>query len=78
MSDFWIRTIQLTVFAAVGCSSIYFEQSTGYEISPFIIAAWSFMAAYAATLGMVKISDLRSRKRGAATLGSKKRTDVTL
>lgn len=56
-----MRAAQLTIFTAVMCGSIYFEQSTGYDINGYIIGAWSFMAAYGFTLAYVYLSDRRVR-----------------
>lgn len=61
MSEFLIKTAQLTLAASVMCAAIYFQQSTGYDINPGIVGAWSFMAAYGATLLTVRLIDRRVR-----------------
>lgn len=63
MSQTALRIIQLAVVLVVGFSAIYFQQSTGYEINGFIIAAWCFMAAYGVTVGIMKLTEWRDRRR---------------
>lgn len=55
------------------CAAIYFQQSTGYEINPGIVGAWSFMAAYGATYAVVLLIDRRVRLgRSLPRFGRKK------
>lgn len=61
ISQFWVRTAQFAIAAAVTMGCIYFQETTGYKINPYIIGAWSFMAAYGATLLAVRLSDRRIR-----------------
>ncbi len=79
ISNFWMRVIQIAIFATVGCASIYFEQSSGYHINPMIIGAWSFMASYGFTLAYVNLLERRVRTgRVLPRLGRKGRPDTTL
>lgn len=63
MSQTALRVVQIAVVLVVGFSAIYFQQSTGYEINGFIIAAWCFMAAYGVTIGITKLAEWRDRRR---------------
>lgn len=63
MSQTALRLVQIAVVIVVGFSAIYFQQSTGYQINGFIIAAWCFMAAYGVTIVIVKLTQWRDRRR---------------
>ncbi len=79
ISQGWMRVIQVLIFAVVGFTSIYFEQSTGYHINPMIIGAWAFMASYGFTLAYVNLSTRYVRTgRILPRLGRKKRPDPSL
>lgn len=59
--QFLIQIGQLAVAMAVTCGAIYFQQSTGYDINPYIIGAWGFMAAYGVTWLVITLLDRRVR-----------------
>ncbi len=61
MTDFIVRAGQITIFVAVMFGCIYFEQSTGYHLNPWLIGVWSFMAAYGATALATYLLDRRVR-----------------
>ena len=63
MSQPALRIVQIVVVLVVGFSAIYFQQSTGYQINGFIVAAWCFMAAYGVTMGIYKLAEWRDRRR---------------
>lgn len=64
MTQFLIQVAQLSVAIAVTFAAIYFQQSTGYDLNPYVVGAWGFMAAYGATYLWVYLADRRVRSRG--------------
>lgn len=76
MSDFLVKLGQFLIAAIVGCAAMWFQQAYNYPINGYIVAAWAFMAAYGATLGIVRLLDWRAgRARG---LGVQQRTHKSI
>lgn len=69
LERFPFRTMQFAIALAVGSGAIYFSETNDYPINPMIIGAWSFMAAYGATLGIVRLADWQSRRIDVARRG---------
>jgi hypothetical protein len=63
VTEFLIKLGQFSIAAVVGCSAMWFQQAYHYPINPYIVAAWAFMAAYGATLGIVRLLDWRVKAR---------------
>lgn len=54
-----VGIFQLSVAFAAGCAAIYYQKKTGDKLNPWIVGAWCFMAAFAATHIAVKLVDAR-------------------
>lgn len=61
MSQIWLKVVQVTLFIGVMFGSIWVSRVTEYPINPYIIGAWSFMAAYGFTLAYDNLSNERVR-----------------
>lgn len=61
MSQFWLKVTQVTLFLATMFGSIWVSRVTEYPINPYIIGAWSFIAAYGFTLAYHNLSNRRVR-----------------
>lgn len=69
LDRFPFRTMQVTLSLVVGFGAIYFSETNNYPINPALIGVWSFLAAYGATLGLIRASEWltarKSRRIGA-------------
>jgi hypothetical protein len=70
-----LRIVQVLIAAAVVFGCIWFEQSTGYHINPWIIGAWAFMASYGFTLVYDRLSARIGDGGPLAGLGGEERPD---
>lgn len=76
MTDILVKLVQVAIALAVMFGAIYFQQTMDYPLNPNIVAAWSFMATYGATLLAVRLLDRRVRLgRILPRFGRKQGTD---
>ncbi len=61
LEHFPFRTMQIAIVLFVGFASIWTQEALEYPINPYVIGAWCFMAAYGATMLVVKLADWRER-----------------
>ena len=61
MSQIWLKAVQITLFLGVMFGSIWVSRTIEYPINPYIVGAWSFMAAYGFTLAYDNLSNRRVR-----------------
>ena len=55
-----IRILQLVVALATGSLAIYYQESTGDKLNPYMVGAWCIMAAFAASYLLLTAIDIRS------------------
>lgn len=56
-----MKAAQIAISLAVMFAAIWFQETYKYPINGYIVAAWSFMAAYGATLLAITLLDRRVR-----------------
>lgn len=67
MSQTVLRICQLAIFLGVVFAAIWFQETYQYEINPYIMGGWGFIASYGFTLLVVRIESWRVSRRARLT-----------
>ena len=66
-SPWIVKLLQLAIFLSVVFAAIWFQETYQYEINPYIMGGWGFIASYGFTLLLCRLEAFLILRRARLT-----------